>query len=99
MIRRPPKSTLFPSTPLSRSPAASQPVTVWAEGHALHPLDGQEFLAGLCIPHLHRLVPRNAGQAFAVRAEGHAAHAVGVSLNGKEFLAGLGVPHLHRLVS
>ena len=39
-----------------------------------------------------------AGQAVAVRAEGHAVDRAAVPLEGEEFLAGLGIPHLHRLV-
>jgi len=34
-----------------------------------------------------------AGQAIAVRAEGHAVDLVGVRLEIEEFLAGLGIPH------
>src|SRR5262249_6982139 len=53
-------------------------LAVGAKGHAGHsarvPLEGEELLALVCIPHLHRLVPTAAEEAFAVGAEGHAAH-------------------------
>ena len=120
--------------------ARGQPGPVGTEDDAVDsagvPLEGEEFLAGLGVPHLHRpivatalarrlpsglkatlcdqavcplrersswpvcashtfTVVTRAGQAFAVRAEGHA---VATALEGEEFLAGLGIPHLHDLV-
>src|SRR5205823_5798085 len=59
------------------------------------PLDGEEFLPGPCIPYLDRFVHRSAGQALAVRAEGHPGDPVGMPLQGKELLAGLGIPYFH----
>ena len=60
------------------------------------PLRGEEFLAGLGIPHLHGPAARaGAGQAVAVRAEGQA---VGPSLDNVErerLLPGPQVPDLH----
>src|SRR5262249_39310058 len=57
----------------------------------------EEYLAGLGIPHLHRVVRSRAGQAFAVRAEGRARLVVAsTAFDGEKLLAGRGIPHLHR---
>src|SRR5438067_2372861 len=61
-------------------------------------LEGEGLLTGLGIPHLHRLVPRSAGQAFAIRAEGHAMDCAVVPRDREEHLAGLCIPYLHRWV-
>src|SRR5262245_3782575 len=69
------------------------------------PLAGEEFLAGLCIPHLH--VPiyegffggvpgaTTAGQAFTVRAKGYAVDTACAPLAGKKWLTRLRIPHPH----
>src|SRR6516162_6295449 len=76
--------------------SAGQTFAVRAEGDAIHrvgvPLQGEQLLAGLCIPHLH-LIPGR-GQALAVRAEGYD---LAANLEGEDFLARLGVPQLDLL--
>ena len=52
------------------------------------PLEGEGFLAGRGVPHLHRLVHAGGGEALAVGAERHAADPAGVPLEGEDFLAG-----------
>src|SRR3989442_10688511 len=69
MIRRPPRSTLFPYTTLFRS------------------------LAGVGVPHLHRLViSAAADDALAVGADRHAGDPARVSREGEYLLAGVRVP-------
>ena len=63
------------------------------------PLEGEEFLAGLRIPHLHRLVRRlPLARRLPSGLKATLDDTAGVPLEGEEFLAGLRVPHLHRLV-
>src|SRR4051812_19989667 len=62
------------------------------------PLEGQGFLAGLCIPDLHGLVPAAAYEPLAIRAEGRAQHPAGVSPERKRLLAGRGVPYFQCLI-
>src|SRR5262249_27058324 len=66
--------------------ARAQAFAVRPEAHPGDPaglsLEGKSLLAGLGIPLLHRVVSRSTGQAFAVRAEGHAA---ATALDGEEF--------------
>ena len=73
-------------SPVLSAESAGQAFAVRAVGHAVDlvgvPLEGEEFLAGLRIPHFHHFVMRSAGQAFAVRAVGHAVDLVGVPLAG-----------------
>src|SRR5437667_395209 len=57
------------------------------------PLEGNEFLAGLGIPHSHRSVVRSAGQTLGIPAERYAGPP---ALENKEFLAGLRIPHFHQ---
>src|SRR5438270_849960 len=57
--------------------------------------EGAKFRTGGRIPDLRRPISRSAGQAFAIRAEGHAVDPVSVPFEGEEFLAGLGIPDLH----
>src|SRR5205085_7682201 len=75
---------------------------VGAEGHTFEPtdvvLEGEQDLARLRVPDLHRPVPAGAGEPPAVGAEGHAANLDGVCPEGKKVLAGRRVPDLHRLV-
>src|SRR5262249_25274065 len=47
------------------------------------------------VPYLHPGVRRGTGQMVAVRAEGHAGHEVGVSLERAFLLSDLRVPDLH----
>src|SRR5262249_11881140 len=53
---------------------------VRAEDHSDRPaLEGEDLLARLGVPHLYRPAgPRSAGQAFAIRAEGHAVQVGGM---------------------
>src|SRR5262249_48637623 len=72
---------------------------VRAESHAaVRLLEGEQLLAGLPIPHFHRLIERRAGQAFAVGTVSHARDTTRVPLENPEFLAGLGIPLLQRVV-
>src|SRR5262249_17913342 len=82
--------------------AAEDTVAVGTEGHAVHsvrvPLEGEDLLALLHVPHLQRAVMAAADKALAVGAEGHAPHRARVPLEGGELLARLRVPHLQRAV-
>ena len=63
------------------------------------PLEGEEFLAGRRVPHLHRLVV-DCAEAMRLPSGLNATlvTSAGVSLEGEDLLAGRRVPHLHRLV-
>src|SRR2546427_6918538 len=62
MIRRPPRSTLFPYTTLFRSPAARQRTLAGLVEHPEHPLDREPA-------HLHHLM--DLGRREEVRSEEH----------------------------
>ena len=62
------------------------------------PLEGEGFLPGPGVPHLHRPIATAGGEPLAVGAERHAPDIAGVPLEGEGFLPGPGVPHLHRPV-
>src|SRR5262249_44778630 len=78
-------------------------LTVVAEVHAggetenslCLPLEGENLLPCLRIPHFHRPVKARAGESLAVAAEGHAGDDGGVALEGGGDPAGLCVPHFH----
>src|SRR5438105_4047112 len=57
-------------------------------------LDGEEFLAGRCIPNCYGPVPRTACQALAIGAVCQAVASWVGPQDGEEFLAGLGIPYL-----
>ena len=58
-------------------------------------LEGEGFLASRCVPYQQRAVPAFRDDAFAVRAEGHAADGLRVAPEGTDFLARRRVPDLH----
>src|SRR5207244_23154 len=82
--------------------ATGQAPTGRADGYALVAagvsLEGEEFLAALPIPDLHRAAPRGTGQAFAVGANGHVCDRGGPTLESQGLRDGLGIPDLHRFV-
>ncbi len=59
---------------------------------------GQQLLAGFCVPHLRRLVITGGGEALAIGAIGHTINRARVAAQGQQLLAGFCVPHLRRLV-
>src|SRR3712207_8376624 len=73
MIRRPPRSTLFPYTTLFRSRVA---------------LEAAQFLAGVEVPQAHAGVAAAREGVPAVRREGHARHPAGVPFQAAQLLAG-----------
>ncbi len=68
-VRRPTPSPSYPA-------GGGEPLAVGAERHALDPagvpLEGEGFLAGRGVPHLHRLIVAGGGEPLAVGAERHA---------------------------
>ena len=56
------------------------------------PLEGEDFLAGRGVPHLHRPVPAGGGEPLAVGAERHARDSAGVPLEGDVARGHLSLP-------
>src|SRR3712207_7173010 len=73
MIRRPPRSTLFPYTTLFRSPGRRLPTTVWYPARATGPLPLVLFSHGLgSAPAAYRaLLEAWAAAGMVVRSEEH----------------------------
>src|SRR6202453_4547285 len=79
-----------------------QPLPIGAEAHVDDPaantndarvsLQGQEVLAGSCIPHLHGVVSARRCQPLSVRTEGHISDPTFMSRESHEVLAGVRVP-------
>src|SRR5262249_60672475 len=58
-------------------------------------LEAEGFAARCRVPHLHRSIFRGAGQALAVRAEGHARDPARVALERESWPARPAAPHLY----
>ena len=59
------------------------------------PLEGEGFLPGRGVPHLHRPVPLAEASRLPSGLNATLLTSLGVPLEGEGFLAGRGVPHLH----